>query len=191
MGRAARYHGGTLEMRRGLKSVTETLREYPSASYLPAVEQLVAREPKNAMAHVSYGLALRSLGKNALAEKQFSLAVDCDPLFGEAAAELGLMRGLRGDFPGAVALLRQYVLNVRYNGIARCDLAGALLELDAAQYPDALREAQMNLERAQSLLPGDPQVRCLMALMARKKAAAAQRMGVHPNAGAVAAANPS
>ncbi len=127
------------------------------------------------MAHFSYALALRAGNKNELAAKQFSLALDNDPLFGEADAELGIMKGQLGDFPGAVFLLRQYVLNSRYNGIARCDLAGALLELDPAQYPGAISEAQMNLDRAQTLLPGDPEVRHLMALMAHKKSAAVQK----------------
>jgi tetratricopeptide (TPR) repeat protein len=189
MGKAARYHGGTLEMRRALKVVAQNLREHPTSTYLPAVEQLVAKEPSNAMAHFSYALALGAQGKNELAAKQFSLALDNDPLFGEADAELGLMKGRLGDFPGAVFLLRQYVLNSRYNGIARCDLAGALLELDPAQYPGAIGEAQMNLQRAQSLLPGDPEVRHLMLLMTHKKSAAAGKAAGQPVPSPVAVAD--
>jgi len=166
---AARYHAGKLETREGLKYVDLELQKHPPAEYTPALEEALAREPRSATAHFAYALALRAQHKFPLAQTHFAQTLECDPCFFEAGAELGLVKGRLGDFPAAVALLRRYVLTMRFNGIARCDLAGALLQLDPAAYPDAWREAQMNVERAHALLPDDPQVRDLMKLVARKK----------------------
>ncbi len=187
LAKAARYQSGSTDIRRALRALDASLKDCPTSSYMPALEKWLAKEPDNAMAHFAYGLVMRSQGKLDLAEAQFCKALDCDPYYGEAAAELGLIKGMRGDFPASVNLLRSYVIRMRYNGIARCDLAGALLQLDPVKFPDSMREAQMNIDRAEILMPSDPQVHELMNRLQRKRTSLIKNAGKSLNGHATVA----
>jgi tetratricopeptide (TPR) repeat protein len=159
MAYAARYFGGTPDVRGAFVSFNEYLKKTKSERYLPFVEQKLKENPENAEAQVAYALAMIAQNKLAAADEHLMKAMSLDSAFIEATAELGMVRGMRGNFGDAVKLLKYYVILIPYNGIARCDLAGALMEVDPKQYPGALPEAEMNLRKAATLLPNDPNVR--------------------------------
>lgn len=174
LARAAETAGGNAETRLALRMVDVELPRHPQEPYLAAIQKALA-DPENkskGWPHMAYGLLLRSQGKYKEAEAQMLAAVKINPLFAEAAAEWGMMAAHRGDYENAVASLRQYVKSTPNNGVARCDLAYALLAMDEAKYPLALPEARMNIEKAEAILPDDANVRRLRAELRRRDAAA-------------------
>jgi tetratricopeptide (TPR) repeat protein len=68
----------------------------------------VERDPASAEAHFNLGLALRGLGRDAQAETPFREALRLEPAYAaDALAELGAIRALAGDAPGAAELLER------------------------------------------------------------------------------------
>jgi len=168
---AARYRGGAVDIRIALSAVKSDIAVHPEAELLAHMNARLAENPQDPTRHLAKGLVLagHSHFKEAVAAMDQALALD--PAFHEAAAELGMAHLAAGDKITGVAILRKYVMQVRNNVEARCQLARALMELDPQEFPTALAEAAMNVDRAEQLGNGDSRVRSLRAELQRKKQA--------------------
>lgn len=87
---------------------------------LHALEQAIAREPRDAGAHLYLGLALRAQRELERAEWHFEMAAALDPeLAGEALLLSGMSRLSRGDSRGARARLSQVIERAPESASAR------------------------------------------------------------------------
>jgi hypothetical protein len=152
LSKAARLRGGTRDIRAGLAAVKSDLQKIPLEELNEKIDAEFADGTDEASHALARGMALISHGRNVDGEATLEQALLRDGNFMEAACELALLRLDMGKTDDGVLLLRRYVMAARYNPDTRCLLAQALMEQDPAKYPRALDEAQMNLEKAQTLI---------------------------------------
>jgi len=170
LARAAKYRAGTREVRQALAAVKLDLAAYPLEDLLKQIEAAEITARDEAARALARGLVYSGHGQWAKAEAAFEEGLKADPQFHELAAELATARLARGELESGVDMLRQYVMVVRYNYEARCVLAEHLAKLDLHKFPNALAEAEMNLQKAEKMLPGGVKVREIRAQINRRKA---------------------
>lgn len=167
---SARWQSGTQETRLVLQAVKDDLKKQKPESYLPAIEEYLRAHPQDPSGYLAKGVALTTLGRLDEAERVLQDGLALAPGFWEMRAEYGLLKHKRGDAEGAVALLKPYVMTVRLNVEARIELARALMDLDPKKFPDAMREAQYNLQRAGQMQYADWRLREAQAQWKRRQA---------------------
>ena len=122
-----------------------------SADVLPALEQIVKRQPKSAMAHFALGAAYLRTGRAADAVRELLAADHLQPGSGATQHQLGVAYLVRNDFDNAIIWLGRALASEPDNAFARLGLANALL--GKKQYADAAVEARKVL----AVMPNDAQ----------------------------------
>ena len=161
LSQAALYDGGRYKIRFALRCTHADLARWPIDDIYPVMEKHVRDHPADPTAHLAFSLILQARQRHTEARGHLLQALGLAPNFHEAAAELGALELRLGNTPLAVKLLRNYVITIPLNLEARCQLADALMQLDPHQFPDALREADMNLTRAATIQADHPPLRAL------------------------------
>jgi tetratricopeptide (TPR) repeat protein len=174
---AVRMDPGTHMTRFAIAGILKDLQHAKPEAYMPVLEAEKAAHPDDETVYFAFALAYHAQGKFDLAEenaiKALSLGKGMLPggrdQFHEAAAELASIRFDRGQIADAVAMFRQYVMRVTRSVDARCDMATMLLKLDTAEFPTAVAEAEMNLNRADAIEPANARVREVRGQVDRRR----------------------
>jgi tetratricopeptide (TPR) repeat protein len=102
------------------------------------LESAVSAYPCYARAQTSLGMTLELLGENALAEKAFRKAIECDAGFLEAHVQLGIFLNHQQRFAECLADLRKAIGHFPGSWQLNYQLAAA--EYGLGQYPQAQQE---------------------------------------------------
>ncbi len=178
---AARWSGGTREMRISLKGVAEDLKKRPVETYLPALHENLKNHPEDPSAYMAMGMALRAQNRLDEAHEMFFQALQRGKAFDEAGMEMGLLLQQQGRLAEAIDMVRKYVMRIHMTLEGRCTLAGMLMEEDGGHNPHALAEAGMNLDKAQAMSPGNSRVRELREQLKRLSAAVVSAAAIQAN----------
>jgi tetratricopeptide (TPR) repeat protein len=153
-------------------------RMVPTSKYMPTFEEYEKAHPEESAIHLALALAYHSQRKYDEAESEALIAlkmgmkVDEGGMhqYHEAAAELACIRADRGELEQAVLMFRKYVAAMPNCLDARIEMIQMLLALDHEKFPQAVAEAQMNLDRATLIDAADPQLRQLRPLVEKARA---------------------
>lgn len=175
--RAVRLEPGTHDTRVALASIRLDLANNDPGTYMGVLEKNLEENGSDETAHLALAIAYHAQGKYEQAETHATRAIELGKgklpggydQFHEAAAELASIRFDSGNKAAGVSLFREYVMQLRFSVQARCTMASMLMELDPAEHPRAFAEAEMNLDRAQSIDPRNPLIRETRAKLIRKR----------------------
>ncbi len=74
---------------------------------LESFKSIIANNPQDAVAHAFKGLADERMNRFDEAEQEFRIALDLDPIYGCAAANIGLLLMKKGDCDGAIEMFHR------------------------------------------------------------------------------------
>ncbi len=179
---AARQDPGTDMTRRAIPALVDQLRTTATEKYMPYIENYQKDHPADEGSYLALAFAYHAQGKWDKAEEMCYKALNtaipkrADKADGyhEAGAELAAIRFDRGDVEQAVITMRKYTLNIRNSVDGHCTFAAMLLALDPKKNPDAVKEAQFNLDLADAITPNNPRVRTVRGQLERFKIAVAR-----------------
>jgi tetratricopeptide (TPR) repeat protein len=175
--KVVRLDPGTRDTRVAMGGIMTDLKKADPKNFMPIVENYFHDHPQDPEANLAMAMALHAQGKyteaETFAEKAVELGKGKDPngmdQYHEAAAELATIRYESGQKMAGINLFREYVKHVRSSVMARCNMAELLMGMDTRQYPNAYAEAEMNLDRAQSIDPRNAIIRETRAKLTRAK----------------------
>ena len=131
--------------------------DYPSA--IPLHEEVIARNPGNALAHYHLGFAYGMVGRHQEQIAEYQRAVELGLTYCTLFLNLGLAHFEQRDFKSASEALRVAVLLAAQRPEVHCNLALAYERLAL------LNEAQQEALTPLALEPHDPDIRNLVGLL--------------------------
>jgi tetratricopeptide (TPR) repeat protein len=164
---AARIEPGSHNLHLAIQGLLADLKRNSPDTYMPELEKYAQENPQRPESYFALAVAYHAQGKWDLAEKNAGEALvegEKTPIeqgshFFEATAELAAILYDRGKIDEAVKMYRPFVMHINRSVNARCTMAQMLLSQDPAAHPNAIQEAQMNLDRAQAIDPDNPDIR--------------------------------
>jgi tetratricopeptide (TPR) repeat protein len=181
---AARLDPGTHATSAAVAGVLEALRVTDPKDYMPDIENYQREHPTDEAAYFASALGYHAQRKFDLAEKSARKALDLGkrPIpggtdqFHEAAAEMAAVQFERGEYASAIDIMRKYAFYMRNSVDAHCAFASLLMAVDPAKFPEALKEAELNLAIAHEIDPGNILVRDIRGRLTQKEKSAGNVM---------------
>ncbi|HUO08612.1 MAG TPA: hypothetical protein VM008_09960 [Phycisphaerae bacterium] len=164
----ARIDGGSRLTCAAVEALLKQLRETDPKTYMPVLESYQHDHAEDEAAYFALALGYHAQKKYDLAEQNAIKAVELGrkrnragvlDRFDEAGAEWAQIRFDKGDLAGGVDTMRHYAFNMCNSTDAHCRFAELLISLDPAKFPEALKEAELNLAIAHKIDPTNERVR--------------------------------